>query len=89
VLRRETLPPATDQRCRHFIEKHFDGIIAWHKNHLSNGLLEGINSLVQAAKARAQGYRSKTKMITIVYLTAAKLQLPSLTNPTPAYMSSR
>jgi transposase len=71
------------------VEKHWDGIIAWHANHLSNGLLEGINSLVQAAKARARGYRSKTKMITIVYLIAAKLQLPSLTSPTPAYMSSR
>jgi transposase len=70
------------------VEKHWDGIIAWHKNHLSNGLLEGINSLVQAAKARARGYRSKTKMITIVYLTAAKLPLPTLTNPTPAYMTS-
>ncbi len=59
-----------------------------HTNHLSNGLLEGINSLIQAAKARARGYRNKNKMITIVYLTAAKLQLPSLTSPTPAYMSS-
>jgi len=28
-------------------------------------------------------------MITIVYLTAAKLQLPTVTNPVPAYMSSR
>ena len=71
------------------VEKHWEGIIAWHANHLSNGLLEGINSLVQAAKARARGYRSKTKMITIIYLIAAKLQLPSLTSPTPAYMSSR
>jgi transposase len=71
------------------VEKHWAGILAWHANHLSNGLLEGINSLVQAAKARARGYRNKTKMITIVYLTAAKLQLPSLTSPTPAYMSSR
>jgi hypothetical protein len=52
-------------------------------------LLEGINSLIQAAKTRAQGYRNTTKMITIVYLTAAKLQLPTLTHPTPAYMSSR
>jgi transposase len=71
------------------VENHWDGIIAWHANHLSNGLLEGINSLVQAAKARARGYRSKTKMITIVYLIAAKLQLPTITSPTPAYMSSR
>jgi transposase len=71
------------------VEKHWEGIIAWHTNHLSNGLLEGINSLVQAAKARARGYRNKNKMITIIYLTAAKLPLPTLTNPTPAYMTSR
>jgi transposase len=70
------------------VDKHWDGIIAWHANHLSNGLLEGISSLVQAAKARARGYRSKIKMITIVYLTAAKLQLPILTHPIPAYMTS-
>ena len=71
------------------VENHWDGILAWHANHLSNGLLEGINSLVQAAKARARGSRSKNKMITLVYLTAAKLQLLTVTNPTPAYMSSR
>lgn len=71
------------------VEKHWEGIIAWHANHLNNGLLEGINSLVQAAKARARGYRNKTKMIIIVYLTAAKLPLPTLTHPVPAYMSSR
>jgi transposase len=71
------------------VERHWDGILAWHAHHLSNGLLEGINSLVQAAKARAQGYRSKIKMITIIYLTAAKLPLPTVTNPALAYMSSR
>jgi transposase len=71
------------------VEKHGDGILAWHKNHLTNGLLEGINSLIQAAKARARGYRSKAKMITIVSLTASKLQLPTLTHPIPTYMTSR
>ena len=70
------------------VEQHFDGILAWHHNHLSNGLLEGINSLIQAAKARARGYRSKTKMITVVYLAAAKLQLPTLTHPIPVYAYS-
>jgi transposase len=71
------------------VENHGDGILAWHANHPSNGLLEGINSLVQAAKARARGYRSTTKTITIIYLIAAKLPLPTLTNPTPASMTSR
>jgi transposase len=71
------------------VEKHWEGILAWHANYLSNGLLEGINALIQAAKARARGYRSKTTMITIVYLIAAKLPLPTLSSPTPAYMTSR
>ena len=69
------------------VEKHWDGIIAWHTSHLANGLLEGINSLAQAAKTRARSYRNKNKMITIIYLTAAKLPLPTLTNPTPAYLT--
>jgi len=34
--------------------------------------------------ARARGYRTKTKMITIAYLIAGKLPLPTVTNPNPA-----
>jgi transposase len=66
------------------VERHWDGILAWHTSHVSNGLLEGTNSLLQAAKARARGYRTKTKMITIAYLIAGQLPLPTVTNPTPA-----
>ena len=33
------------------MEKHRDGILAWFDSRISNGLIEGINSLVQAAKA--------------------------------------
>ena len=60
------------------VEAHWDGIIAWQQSQLSNGLLEGTNSLVQAAKRRARGYRSKAKMITIIYLIAGKLPLPQI-----------
>ncbi len=60
------------------VETHWDGILAWQKHRLSNGLLEGTNSLVQAAKRRARGYRSKEKMITIIYLIAGKLPLPQI-----------
>lgn len=59
------------------VESHWEGIISWHSSRISNGLLEGTNSLIQAAKARARGYRSKTKMITIIYLIAARLPAPS------------
>jgi transposase len=40
---------------------------------VSNGILEGINSLVQAAKARARGYRTTKNLITMIYMIAGKL----------------
>lgn len=60
------------------VKRHWNGILAWHRSHLTTGLLEGTNSLIQAAKARARGYRNKKYMITIIYLIAAKLPRPSL-----------
>jgi transposase len=60
------------------VRRHWDGILAWHRTHLTTGLLEATNSLVQAAKARARGYRNKQYMITIIYLIAGKLPRPSL-----------
>ena len=66
------------------VERHWDGVIAWHATRVSNGLLEGTNSLIQAAKTRARGYRTKNKMITIAYLIAGKLPLPTVTNARPA-----
>lgn len=61
------------------IERHWDGIVSWHRTRITNGLLEGTNSLIQAAKARARGYRTKKNMVTIIYLIAGKLPAPSLT----------
>ena len=34
--------------------RHRDGILAWFDSRIANGLIEGINSLVQAAKAKAR-----------------------------------
>jgi transposase len=61
------------------LKKHQAGLLRWFDSRLSNGLLEGINSLVQAAKARARGFRSARKMKTIIYLLLSKLdfKLPS------------
>lgn len=60
------------------VEAHWEGIVAWQQNLLSNGILEGTNSLVQAAKRRARGYRNKQKMITVIYLIAGRLPLPEI-----------
>ncbi len=55
------------------IKSHWNGVLGWFKSGLTNGILEGINSLIQAAKAKARGYRSNRNFITIVYLIAGKL----------------
>jgi transposase len=55
------------------IKRHWAGVLRWFESRITNGVLEGINSLIQAAKAKARGYRSIRNMITIVYLIAGKL----------------
>src|SRR5262245_38878400 len=57
------------------IKKHSDGILAWFDSHIANGLIESINSLVQAAKAKARGYRSLRNLVPITYLIAGKIDL--------------
>ncbi len=61
------------------IKRHWDGVLNWFKSRINNGILEGFNSLVQAAKARARGYRTTEYLITMIYLITGKLSfnLPS------------
>lgn len=61
------------------IKRHWDGVLRWFESRISNGVLEGINSLVQAAKAKARGFRNTSNFITIVYLVAGKLDLSTHT----------
>jgi transposase len=56
------------------IKRHWVGILRWFKSKINNGILEAINSLVQAAKARARGYRTSNNLITMIYLIAGKLK---------------
>jgi transposase len=55
------------------IQKHYGGITQWFNSNLNNGLLEGINSLFQAAKRKARGCRSDKNMVAMIYLLAGKL----------------
>lgn len=57
------------------IKRHWNGILRWFDSKIANGILEGINSLVQAAKAKARGYRSTRNLKAIIYLIAGKLEL--------------
>jgi transposase len=68
---------ATDLEPLHkfarMLEDHWLGVIRWHHSRISNGLLEGLNSLIQAAKRRARGYRTNRNFITMIYLIVGKL----------------
>ena len=60
------------------LRKHWNGIVRWFKTRLTNGILEGLNSLVQAAKARARGYRSVEYFKLMIYMVAGKMgRLPT------------
>jgi len=59
------------------VKKHAHGILSFFPDRLTSGLMEGINSLVQAAKAKARGYTNPIYFKTIVYLVAGKLPLPT------------
>jgi transposase len=56
------------------IKRHWQGILHFTKTRINNGLLEGINSLVQAARSKARGYRNVDYFITMIYLIAGKLK---------------
>ena len=53
--------------------RHRDRILARWNSGRSNARLEGLNSLFQAARARARGYRNTATFITMMYLIAAPI----------------
>ena len=75
MLGRQTLAPATDLDFARMVEEYWLGIVRWSESRITNGLLEGLNSFVQAAKRRARGYRSTRNYIAIIYLTVGKMDI--------------
>jgi transposase len=55
------------------LKDHWAGILNAFDSILTNGRVEGANSLVQVAKAKARGYGTVRHLITIAYLVAGKL----------------
>ena len=55
------------------INRHKEGVINWASSKISNGILEGFNSIFQAAKAKARGYKNTETIKTVIYLLTAKL----------------
>ena len=67
----------------HTIHTHWEGILNWYDSRISNGILEGINSLVQAAKAKARGYRSFKNFSNIIYLLKGDLDFSAVNSHYP------
>jgi len=62
------------------IKKHWAGVIRWWTSKINNGILEGLNSVIQAAKSKARGYKLVKNFKTIAYLLAGDIDL-SYVNP--------
>lgn len=60
------------------IKNHWDGIVEWKRSQISNGILEGLNSIVQAAKAKSRGFRTFKCFKIMVYLVTGKLNFKNV-----------
>ena len=54
------------------IRDHWDGVCRFFTSGRTTALLESINGLVQAARARARGYRNVRNLIAMIHLIAGK-----------------
>jgi len=84
VMRSKVEPMKTVARM---IRKHHDGIIAWARSRQTNGFIEAINGLFQAAKRKARGYARFETMRTVLFLIAGKLDFSAF-NPHVAGMQA-
>lgn len=62
------------------IKKHEYGIVNWADKNINNGILEGFNSLFQAAKAKARGYKKTKTITTVIYILTGKFDFSTI-NP--------
>jgi transposase len=62
------------------ILNHFEGVLAWVSSRQTNGFMEAINSLFQAAKRKARGYGRFKTIRMVIFMIAGKLDFSRL-NP--------
>lgn len=57
------------------LKRHYAGIIAYLKHHITNAVSEGINSKIQSIKANARGFRNFQSYRTAILFHCGKLNL--------------
>lgn len=60
------------------IKNHWDGVINWKKSLITNSVLEGLNSVIQAIKAKARGFRTFKNLRIMAYLATGKLSFQTI-----------
>ena len=60
------------------VRRHLDGIVAWAQTRQTNGFLEAINGLFQAAKRRARGFTRLSTIKTVIFLIVGKLDFQAI-----------
>jgi transposase len=60
------------------VRRHLEGIVAWAQTRQTNGFLEAINGLFQAAKRRARGFSRLSTIKTVIFLIAGKLNFTAI-----------
>lgn len=65
------------------VRKHLEGIVAWAQTRQTNGFLEALNGLFQAAKRRARGFTRMSTIRTVIFLIAGKLDFRAVNPHTP------
>lgn len=59
---------------QNYEKSHWNGILNYFTHKVMNGLLEGLNGLIQSLKVNARGYRNDNFM-TMIYLRHGQLNL--------------
>ncbi|MHB1662980.1 MAG: ISL3 family transposase [Thermoplasmataceae archaeon] len=77
VSRSKVLPMKAVARL---VRSHLEGICAWAQTRATNGFLEALNGLFQAAKRKARGYGRFSTIRTVIFLIAGKLDFSQI-NP--------
>ena len=73
LLTAEREGPKTMRDIVKLIDNSFSEILNWFRSGMSNGVMEGINSIIQTVKNRARGYRDWTNLRTMCYLKGSGL----------------
>lgn len=55
------------------VKEHWEGVVQWYDSRINNGILEGLNSLIQSAKSKSRGFKTFRNFKIVIYLVTGDL----------------